>query len=103
MLWQPSQRSVHAIAARVRGAVSSPLSLSVLMSPFWQKAHRMLQEEKKIVTEPCVPRYNSSSSISWKCELTREPEASVRAQNYATANRSTPQVHGQKLQWASIR
>src|SRR6516164_1370398 len=24
--------------------------------PFWQKAHRMLQEVKKIVPEPCVPR-----------------------------------------------
>ena len=32
------------------------VSLSVLMSPFWQKAHRMLQEVKKIVPEPCVPR-----------------------------------------------
>jgi hypothetical protein len=35
----------------VRGSVSSPLSLSVLMSPFWQKAHRMLQEVKKIVPQ----------------------------------------------------
>src|SRR2546430_14377091 len=56
ILWHPSRRSVHAIAASVRGSVSSPLSLSVLMSPFWQKAHRMLQEVKKIVPEPCVPR-----------------------------------------------
>jgi hypothetical protein len=30
-------------------ALSSPLSLSVLMSPFWQNAHRMLQDVKKIV------------------------------------------------------
>ena len=56
MLWQPSRRNVHAIAASVRGSVSSPLSLSVLMSPFWQNAHRMLQEVKKIVPEPSVPR-----------------------------------------------
>jgi hypothetical protein len=46
----------HAIAASVRGSVSSPLSLSVEMSPFWQNAHRMLQEVKKIVPEPSVPR-----------------------------------------------
>ena len=38
------------------GSISSPLSLSVLMSPFWQKAQRMLQEVKKIVPEPSVPR-----------------------------------------------
>ncbi len=55
MLWQPSRRSVHAIAASVRGSVSSPLSLSVLMSPFWQKAQRMLQEVKKIVPDPSCP------------------------------------------------
>jgi hypothetical protein len=41
MLWQPSRRSADAIAASVRGSISSPFSLSVLMSPFWQKAHRM--------------------------------------------------------------
>ncbi len=56
MLWQPSRRSVHAMAASVRASTSSPLSLSVLMSPFWQKAHRMLQEVKKIVPDPAVPR-----------------------------------------------
>jgi hypothetical protein len=33
--------AAHAIAAGVRGFISSPLFLSVLMSPFWQKAHRM--------------------------------------------------------------
>ena len=33
--------AAHAIAAGVRGSISSPLFLSVLMSPFWQKAHRM--------------------------------------------------------------
>src|SRR6266571_2251365 len=54
MLWQPSRRSVHAIVASVRGSLSSPLSLSVLMSPFWQNAQRMLHEVKKIVPEPCV-------------------------------------------------
>jgi hypothetical protein len=26
------------------------------MSPFWQKAQRILQEVKKIVPEPSVPR-----------------------------------------------
>jgi hypothetical protein len=44
------------MVASVRGSVSSPLSLSVLISPFWQKAQRMLQEVKKMVPEPCVPR-----------------------------------------------
>ena len=53
MLWQPSRRSVQAIAASVRGSISSPLSLSVLMSPFWQKAQRMLQDVKKIVPD-CI-------------------------------------------------
>ena len=55
-LWQPSMRKSHAIAASVRASVTAPLSLSVLMSPFWQKAQRMLQEVKKIVPEPSVPR-----------------------------------------------
>ena len=41
---------------RVRASTTSPLSLSVLMSPFWQKAQRMLHEVKKTVPEPCVPR-----------------------------------------------
>jgi hypothetical protein len=40
MLWQPSRRGA-AIAAGLRGSISSPLFLSVLMSPFWKKAHRM--------------------------------------------------------------
>jgi class 3 adenylate cyclase len=44
------------IGLRTCGSVSSPLSLSVEMSPFWQNAHRMLQEVKKIVPEPSVPR-----------------------------------------------
>src|SRR6516162_977388 len=103
ILWQPSRRSVHAIAASVRGSVSSPLSLSVEMSPFWQNAHRILQEVKKIVPEPSVPRKNSSSPVWWKYELTREAEASLQAPNLAPAIRSTRQFHGQKLQWASMR
>ena len=49
-------RSSHAIVASVRASTTSPLSLSVLMSPFWQKAQRMLQEVKKMVPEPSVPR-----------------------------------------------
>ena len=49
-------RIAATVAASVRGSVSSPLSLSVLMSPFWQKAQRILQEVKKIVPEPSVPR-----------------------------------------------
>jgi hypothetical protein len=55
-LWQSSTRSSQAIVADVRASVSAPLSLSVLMSPFWQKAQRMLQEVKKIVPEPSRPR-----------------------------------------------
>ncbi len=49
-------RSSHAIVASVRTFTTSPLSLSVLMSPFWQKAQRMLQEVKKMVSEPSMPR-----------------------------------------------
>jgi hypothetical protein len=44
------------MAASVRASVTSPLSLSVLMSPFWQNAQRMLHEVKKIVPEPATPR-----------------------------------------------
>src|SRR6516225_4115054 len=55
ILWQPSRRSVHAIAASARGSVSSPLSLSVLMSPFWQKAHRMLHEALRAAIEQLLP------------------------------------------------
>ena len=49
-------RSSQAIVASARPSTSSPLSLSVLMSPFWQNAQRMLHEVKKIVPEPWVPR-----------------------------------------------
>lgn len=48
-------RSSQAIAAMVRAPTSSPLSLSVLMSPFSQKVQRMLQEVKKMVPVPSVP------------------------------------------------
>ena len=48
-------------AAMDRAETSSPFSRSVEMSPFWQNAQRMLHEVKKIVPEPCVPRYTSSS------------------------------------------
>ena len=49
-------RSCQAMAAKVRASTTMPLSLSVLMSPFWQKAQRMLQEVKKMVPEPSRPR-----------------------------------------------
>jgi ribosomal protein L31E len=49
-------RSSQAMVARVLGVTVVPLSLSVEMSPFWQKAQRILQEVKNIVPEPMVPR-----------------------------------------------
>ena len=55
-LWHPSTRKSQTMVARVRGETTMPLSLSVLMSPFWQKAQRMLHEVKKIVPEPDWPR-----------------------------------------------
>ena len=39
-----------------RASTTAPLSLSVLMSPFWQNAQRMLHEVKKMVPEPSRPR-----------------------------------------------
>ena len=56
MLWQPSMRNNQAMIASVRASTAIPLSLSVLMSPFWQKTQRILQEVKKIVPEPRTPR-----------------------------------------------
>ena len=55
-LWLPSIRSSQAMVASVRASTTAPLSLSVLMSPFWQNAQRMLHEVKKIVPEPASPR-----------------------------------------------
>ncbi|MCH7692432.1 MAG: hypothetical protein IID50_03200 [Proteobacteria bacterium] len=49
-------RSSQAMVARVRASATMPLSLSVLMSPFWQKAQRMLHDVKKMVPEPRRPR-----------------------------------------------
>ncbi len=70
---------VVAIVASVRAETSSPFRRSVEMSPFWQNAQRMLHEVKKIVPEPCVPRYTSSSPPWWKCVATRVPAPAVHA------------------------
>jgi hypothetical protein len=49
-------RSSQAIVANVRASVGAPLSLSVLMSPFWQRRSAYCKELKKIVPEPSRPR-----------------------------------------------
>ena len=60
MLWQPisCNRSIMAASSSVETSRPSPPQL---MSQFWQKTQRRLQNEKKIVPEPFVPRRQSSS------------------------------------------
>jgi hypothetical protein len=40
----------------VAAFAATRVRLLTVVAPFWQKAHLMLQEVKKIVPEPSVPR-----------------------------------------------